>query len=369
MAGVQYPERLIRLARELVNPATARVLIEPLEASPGFWFGGGDLALDGDGGIVVCGRHRVAGDSRTGLRAGERGLELAVYRAPAFEATFEPVFRLEKAQVAPAGHEVLSIEGTSLLPTDEGFELFVSSEKAMAYPDTVRQYQKPGTGVWTIDALRAETVAGLAEAAVEPVLGPGRPPQLHCKDPVAFHAAEGATGLLFCTHPFTWASSNTALAVRSAGGSAFPWRRREAIARGPAWDVAATRVTDRLPVPPLGLFSESPPTLYFYDGAECLRPLEASSTGPKRARGYSCEEIGGLAVGGADPAEGLERLSEESPLFVSPEGTGCNRYVATLVTDEAIYAAWQMGRADGSQPLVGNALPMERVEAILTGRA
>jgi hypothetical protein len=47
-------------------------------------------------------------------------------------------------------------------------------------------------------------------------------------------------------------------------------------------------------------------------------------------------------------------------------GTGCSRYVATLVTDAGIFANWQQSQDDLSQPLVGNFLPMDRVIEILS---
>jgi hypothetical protein len=54
-------------------------------------------------------------------------------------------------------------------------------------------------------------------------------------------------------------------------------------------------------------------------------------------------------------------------MFVSPWGTGCSRYVSTLVTASGILATWQQGQADGSQPLVAHALSMDDVESILAG--
>jgi hypothetical protein len=39
-----------------------------------------------------------------------------------------------------------------------------------------------------------------------------------------------------------------------------------------------------------------------------------------------------------------------------------------LVTEDAVYAAWQQSQPDLSQPFVGFALPMEEVERILKDR-
>ena len=50
-------------------------------AETGFWFGGGNMVQDHDGTLWLVGRYRNHGDSRTGLGAGERGLELALFRS------------------------------------------------------------------------------------------------------------------------------------------------------------------------------------------------------------------------------------------------------------------------------------------------
>jgi len=67
-----------------------------------------------------------------------------------------------------------------------------------------------------------------------------------------------------------------------------------------------------------------------------------------------------------DDLAAAQRLSLVRPLFVSPEGTGCSRYVATLANDEGIWVTWQQGQADGSQPLVMNHLPADEVERLLS---
>jgi len=174
--------------------------------------------------------------------------------------------------------------------------------------------------------------------------------------------------MIFCSHPFCWSSTNTGLAVREPGEAAFEVRAWEVVSRGATWDVAATRITDRMPVAQVGCFAgQRPCAVYFYDGAECLRSHEENSLARSRPRGYSCEEIGGAFWGGDGVFPAMRRLSPLRPMFVSPWGTGCSRYVSTLVTGEGILAAWEQGQADGSQPLVGHFLPMEQVEQILSG--
>jgi hypothetical protein len=175
--------------------------------------------------------------------------------------------------------------------------------------------------------------------------------------------------MIFCTHPYSWSSSNTGWAMRHRGEDAFAVQAWELVSRGATWDVAATRITGRLQVPPLGCFEGcSPCSMYFYDGAECLRAHEENPLAHKRPRGYSCEELGGAFWGWDATFPELERLSRLAPLFVSPWGTGCSRYVETLTTSEGILAIWEQSQQDGSQPLVGHLLPMDEVARILSGQ-
>ena len=176
----------------------------------------------------------------------------------------------------------------------------------------------------------------------------------------------GITGLIFCNHPHTWSSSSTGVAVRKPGSKNFKVLTEEVLPRGPVWDVAATRVTEKMTVPRVGVLADQPPlSLYFYDGAECLRQLDESPSAVKRPRGWSCEEIGGVAWSYDGDFPQMDRLTVNAPLFVSPHGTGCSRYISTLVTEDGIFAAWQQSQDDLSQPLVGHFLPMHRVHEIL----
>ena len=63
-------EKLTALASALVDQGAARVLVEPLERSTGYWFGGGNIIRDRYGSVLICGRYRVYGDSRTGIHSG-----------------------------------------------------------------------------------------------------------------------------------------------------------------------------------------------------------------------------------------------------------------------------------------------------------
>jgi len=373
MAAVQlhssHLATLVRLAQALIDQERARVLVPPRQRAPGFWFGGGNLIQDEDGAILLVGRYRDAGDSRLGLAAGKRGCELAFFRAASFAASFEKVCSFTKMDLMCAGRTVLSIEGAALHRSKSGLEIFLSSEKDVPYPEGVREYRKPGAGVWSIDGFGGRNLATLDPSRIRNVLSAAEPAGLHVKDPVVFDRDDGGTVMLFCTHPYTWASANSGAAWRRPGATEFERITDCLLPRGRCWDVAVTRVTDRLAVPRLGLFRDLPPlSLYFYDGAECVRPHEQHMYAVPRPRGYSCEEIGGLAWCMDTEFPALQRLSELQPFFVSPHGTGCSRYVHTLRTEEAILGTWQQAQSDGSQPLVGHALPMEFVEDILCGR-
>lgn len=362
-------KKLTALASALIDQNAARVLVEPLERGTGFWFGGGNVIRDRDGSILICGRYRVYGDSRTGVHSGERGKEAAIFRAPGFDGPFEKIATFSKADLSRPGRQVVSIEGVALHATAEGIEFFVSSEKDIPYPDRIAKYLKPGAGVWSIDRLSAGRLADLSPASLEEAIPAGLhdPARLHTKDPWPFDLPNGDLVLGYCTHPFSWSSSGTALALRRKGGAAFETIANDLLRRGPVWDIAAARVTERLAIPKTGVFADAPDlSLYFYDSCECLRPLDENPKAVSRPRGWSCEEIGGIAVGADRDLTNVESLSVEAPLFLSPHGTGCSRYVAAIVDESGVFATWQQSQDDLSQPLVGHFLPMDRVREILS---
>ncbi len=369
MLTVTQRDRLNRFCAALLDQEAARVTVPPQQAAGGFWFGGGNLAEALDGTFYLTGRYRNAGDSRTGLGAGERGLELAIYVSQDRGRRFDKLLAFSKADLSYAGGEVLSIEGSALHIGEDGVELYVSSEKAdVPYPPELSEFQKPGTGVWTIDVLKAPTVAELRYAQATPLLRCDDPRFLHVKDPVIYPRANGDLVLVFCTHPFNWSSSNSAYCVRPAGSEQFEPPVYDFFARGFTWDVAMSRITALLDVPRLGEFAQDGPrVLAFYDGGESLRQYEEHGKAVRRPRGYSCEEIGGVAV--LDPADlsSEERLSPLFPSFVSPSGTGCSRYVDVLTAVEGYYVTWQQSQPDLSQPLVMNFLSKEDAEQILVG--
>ncbi len=360
-------DQLIELARTMVDQERARIVVPPYDNSEGFWFGAGNLSRDGSGAFTLVGRYRNAGDSRTGLSAGVRGLELAVFRSVDGAKTFDKVLSLSKRDLTFDDREVVSIEGAKLLFSDSGVELFVSTEKTgIPYPAHLAAFLKPGTGVWTIDHAAAPSVERLRGAKLQTIVASTDPRWLHVKDPVLYPARNGDTVMFFCTHPFNWTSSNTGMTVRRRGAASFGPPEFERFPRGFTWDVAMSRITGLCPVPRTGLLASEPEiALAFYDGGESMRRCEEHAASVRRPRGYSCEEIGGLAFlrGGIEGP--IERLSVDLPLFVSPRGTGCSRYVDVLPTEQGYHVTWQQSQADGSQPLVMSFVSRQEIERIL----
>lgn len=352
-------DRLTRFCERLLDQNAARIAVPPQDAASGFWFGGGNMVSGPDGHLYLVGRYRNAGDSRTGVAAGTRGLELAVFCSRDGAQSFEKILSWDKSALNSPSGDVLSIEGSCLRFTPEGVELFVSTEKkGISYPDRIQDFLKPGAGVWTIDVLRAKTIDGLRQAAVEEAFRSHEPEHLHVKDPF-FWATRSGDRLGFCSHPFNWSSSNTGVADLPERGATIASPEYSVLPRGTTWDVAMTRGTCVLKVPEVDDLAGRDLRLLFYCGGECLRPLDEHSTAVQRPRGYSCEEIGGAAFFASDDIRSAVRLSDLLPMFISPHGTGCSRYVDVLETDDGFYATWQQSQPDLSQPLVLNFVKRE----------
>jgi hypothetical protein len=373
---------LLSLGHALIDQERARIVVAPKQDSAGFWFGSGNLIEDTDGTLYMSGRFRNYGDSRTGLEAGQRGMELAIFRSTDPTSGFEKIRSFSKQDLSHHGHEVISIEGSALRYTNDGVELYVSTEKTgYGYPQGLESFQKSGTGKWSIDVMRGASVEELSANSIETVLESEDPRFFHVKDPVIarFSSASAATAdrdtsdadrLVFCTHPFNWSSSNSALAALTPDGPAEP--DFTVFRRGFTWDVAISRITGITPVPPLGAFEtggsgthSAHPYLVFYDGGECMRNLDAHKEAVPRPRGYSCEEIGGLAVTSSPDLADIGRLSINLPEFVSPTGSGSSRYAQAFATSHGMIALWQQSQENYSQPLVMNVLSDEELREIL----
>ncbi len=351
------------LVRALINQRTARVIVQPKIRADGFWFGGGNMVLGPDGALHVVGRYRNAGDSRSGLAKGDRGLELALFRSEDAGETFSRYCSFSKNDLSAESGRVLSIEGSCLVNRGNGYSLFVSSEKERRYPDEVAAFQKDGTGIWSIDEMRADDPASFDPSTITEVVRSDDPAWLHVKDPFWVPGNDGTDRLFFCTHPYNWSSSNTGYAAVDRGTIQSPVF--SCLERGSTWDVAITRATAVMPLPRVESLPQA--SVLFYDGGECMRKLDEHSASSSRPRGYSCEEIGGAMLVQEGEMASAQRLSRLQPLFVSPWGTGASRYVDVLVTKNGYYATWQQSQDDMSQPLVMNYLSHDDVSRALAG--
>lgn len=369
----EHEQRLMDLADALINQERARIIVPAQQPSTGFWFGGGNAIEDTSGDLHIVGRYRNHGDSRTGVAAGERGLELAVFTSVDSGATWEKSLSFTKSELNIGDRTVLSIEGSALRRTATGYELYVSTEKdGVGYPAGFESFLKPGTGVWTIERLASATLEGLKDSPLETVAECSDLRWLHIKDPFLYERKGEYVDLLFCSHPFSWSSSNTGYrAAPSVATSSindtppFGDHVCDFFSRGTTWDVAMTRGTCVVDVPRVGAFADVDASLFFYDGGESLRDLDEHATAVKRPRGYSCEELGGVAYIQNGSLDHIERLSKYLPQFISPYGTGCSRYVDVLATETGLIATWQQSQDDRSQPLVMNQLTHDEVAEIL----
>jgi len=357
-----YEKKLINLGKKLIDQEKCKIVIEPYKRENGFWFGGGKIRKDKEGRIVLTGRYRNAGDSRYGVGKGERGLELAFFVSEDNGKTFKKIKSWNKKQLSFEGKEVISIEGSSIY-FGEKIEIYVSTEKKVDYPENFKDYQKENTGIWSIDVFSSNSLEEVEPSNIKNIIYSTNPENLHIKDPVVFDINKRKY-IVYCQHPFCWSCSYTGLGEIKQ--DKIELIKDEILQRGYTWDVAVTRITERLPVPKLGAFKDLPPiSIYFYDGAECIRQHSQSEKGVKMPKGYSCEEIGGIAYGLDSEFPKIHRLSKYFPIFYSPEGSGCSRYVSSFSDDKKIYVTWQRSFPDFSQPLVMNIVELEEIEKIL----
>lgn len=357
---------LLEIGRRLVNQEQAVVIVPAKKPSGGFWFGGGNMIADRQGRLYVSGRYRNSGDSRTGVGKGERGKELAIFRSEDDGQSFKKVVSFEKPELNVNGWEVLSIEGTAMRWTGNSVELYLSTEKSgRPFADGYNHYHKPGTGSWTIERITASSIEELDPAKVETVLENRDPRWFNVKDPFVYENAGRNTVIGFCTHPFNWASSNTGYAVLNTDGSLSEEMNLSFFPRGFCWDVGVCRGTGFLDLPRSGILTDQLHTLCFYDGAEAMRDYPQHRKAAVRPRGFSCEELGGLACFVDGNPDTTTRVSEIEPAFISPWGSGSSRYVDVLEFNEYYYVTWQQSQSDGSQPLVMNRVPRAEILGML----
>ena len=98
MLDRQKKQALHQFLQMLIDQEAAEVIVPAYAFKPGYWFGGGNLLPDENGIIWLSGRYRNAGDSRTGLAAGERGLECTIFRSDDAGESFKKVLEEIKDQ-------------------------------------------------------------------------------------------------------------------------------------------------------------------------------------------------------------------------------------------------------------------------------
>ncbi len=356
--------KLKDFALALIDEEKAKIVVPCNEDTTGYWFGGGNM-IEHNGNLYISGRYRNSGDSRTGLELGDRGSELAIFESTDKGKSFHKIHSIFKKDLPG---EVLSIEGTAMNVNSEGeIELFVSSEKLeSSYPAHLEKYLKKGTGVWNIDIIRAKTFQELTADKTEEFLFGTDSQFIHVKDPFYYKAGNGDEYLMFCTHPFNWSSSNTGYMKRKPNSNEFEKPVMYFFAKGHTWDVAMTRGTYVFDMPKVGVLKDQDISLVFYDGGECVRNMDEHEGAVKRPRGYSCEELGGLAYTQNYDLHSVSRVSIDEPLFLSPYGTACSRYVTVCQTADGIYAIWQQSQKSKAQPLVMNFLDNDQIAKLLS---
>ncbi|KLI43867.1 sialidase family protein [Brachyspira hyodysenteriae] len=360
---INLEKKLMEFSLRLIDEKKAKIIV-PVTPETGYWFGGGNMIEDKEGNLYISGRYRNSGDSRTGLDLGDRGAELAIFKSSDKGNTWTKIKSILKKEL-PRG--VLSIEGTALrFNKDNEVELYISSEKSEnKYPDHLKEYLKPGTGVWDIDVIVADKIENLSASNVKELIKGEDSRFIHLKDPFVYDSYNGEKYLMFCTHPYNWTSSNTGYMLRRGEKLNFEAPVFYFFEKGHTWDIAMTRGTCVVDMPQIGVLKNKRISLFFYDGGECVRNLDEHEKAVKRPRGYSCEELGGVAYIENGSFAHIERISKELPLFVSPYGTGCSRYVDVLRTKDGMYATWQQSQDNKSQPLVMNFLSNAEIEDIL----
>lgn len=194
------------------------VVAAPPADGPGSWAGAPSAALDRDGSIALA--YRVRSPAR-------RGGEVVLATGDGERMT--PVAALGKERFGAA-----SLERPALVRLGDEWRLYVSCAT-------------PGSKHWRIDVLRADTLAGLADAASATAFGGGR--DWGVKDPVVRRARDGWLAWV-CCHPLRTPGEEDRMetwAAASADGLRWRWTGVALTGRPGTWDARGTRVTAVLP--------------------------------------------------------------------------------------------------------------------------
>jgi hypothetical protein len=200
----------------LPGSGTATVVVAAPPQGPGNWVGASSAAFDDAGGVVLAYRVRTEA---------QRGTTIVVGHAADGERV-TTVAELDKASFAAE-----SLERPALVRTKSGrWRLYVSCAT-------------PGTKHWRIDAVEADTPAGLSLAPAINVW-PGDV-RTAVKDPVIRRSANGWRAWV-CCHPLDVPGEEDRMYTRyatSPDGLTWEWGPVALAGRVGAWDARGTRLT------------------------------------------------------------------------------------------------------------------------------
>ena len=314
-----FPHRRTEGMASLFIPEKGTTVVDPPGAGPGYWAGGCSALYDEE-------RERFYLYYRVRTPQ-ERGGVCHVAES-ADGRHFEIAWSATREQFQSP-----SIEKSSLFRTPEGpFRLYVS-------------FVDIRTNKWRIDLLEADDPEALDPANRVPVLIGGDCGNEGVKDPVVYlcggiyylyanyapRPADGDPEQIDRMHAegnaFVSGVVNTGTGLAtSLDGVRFQWQG-PVLEPGAGWDAFLVRMTSVVYTPPV--FTA------FYDGR------------PNVAAAY--EDKAGIAV--SFDLRQFTRVTEESPVLVSTQGTGCLRYLSAVPVGEKIYYYYEYAREDGAHEL------------------
>lgn len=275
----------------LPGSSDARVAVPAPAPGPRSWAGAPSAALDGDGGLVLAYRIRVA----------DRDVARTIVATSADGEDLTTVAELDRTRFA--AH---SMERPALVRTPEGrWRLYV----CLASSDWPRSKH------WWIEVLEADDPAGLGDAESRPVFRGDE--RTAVKDPV-IRRTDARWHAWVCCHPLDVRGEEDRMTTAYATGEdglAWSWHGTALRGRPGMWDARGARVTAILPDGRAA-----------YDGRATKEENFSERTGLARPHGSP----GGLLAEGREPVsdaryldvlplpDGALRLHYEAPL---PDGS------------------------------------------------